>query len=387
LFPFDFRTFLVSAPDFYAGIVRQHLSGSFNEINNLPSFLMPVSTELKTCRIIVDAMGGDFAPHNEVAGAFEALEHCRTSNINAEIIFVGRESEVRAACDTAVAKYPESKFFTYSFLNADDVVQMEDEPMTAFRKKRSSSLYVGLEYQKGGNADAFVSTGNTGAVMTHSTLILGRIEGVSRPTIGTFLPTTESFPTLLVDAGANVDCKPAQLHEFAVMGSIYVRRMLGVEHPRVGLLNVGEEEIKGNEAVLEAHALLKASNLNFIGNIEGRDILMGAAHVVVCDGFVGNIVLKFAESMLTFLRAKFTAFAEQSFGQKLLMGAARPALRGALTGMNYEEYGGVPLLGVNGVSIIGHGKSSPLAIKNMILRAEEVVRKDVNKSIEFALQS
>ncbi len=331
-------------------------------------------------RIILDAMGGDFAPHNEVLGAADAVRHFQANNINAEVVFVGREPEIRAA----LTKHGLAGM-NFSIIHADEIVTMEDEPAVAFRKKRNSSLYIGLQKHKEGNAEAFVSAGNTGAVMSHSTLILGRIEGVSRPTIGTFLPTTESYPTLLVDAGANVDCKPKHLYEFAVMGSIYVKRILGVENPRIGLLNVGEEEIKGNEAALEAHGLLKASNLNFLGNIEGRDILMGAAHVVVCDGFVGNIVLKFAESMLTFLKAKFTAFADKSFGQKLMMGVAKPALKGALTGMNYEEYGGVPLLGVNGVSIIGHGKSSPLAIKNMILRADEVVRKEVNKSIETAL--
>ncbi|TAE30120.1 MAG: phosphate acyltransferase PlsX [Candidatus Kapaibacterium sp.] len=333
-------------------------------------------------RIVLDAMGGDFAPHNEILGAKDAMQYFRENGINAEVILIGNEPEIRAA----LAKHG-AENLNFTVLHADEVVTMEDEPAVAFRKKRNSSLYLGLQHHKEGKAEAFVSAGNTGAVMSHSTLILGRIQGVSRPTIGTFLPTTEAYPTLLVDAGANVDCKPKHLYEFGVMGSIYVRRILGVENPRVGLLNVGEEEIKGNEAALEAHTLLKESSLNFAGNIEGRDILMGAVHVVVCDGFVGNIVLKFAESMLTFLKAKFTAFAEKSFGQKLMMGAAKPALKGALTGMNYEEYGGVPLLGVNGVSIIGHGKSTPLALKNMILRAEEVVRKEVNRSIETALNS
>jgi glycerol-3-phosphate acyltransferase PlsX len=333
-------------------------------------------------RIILDAMGGDFAPHNEVLGARDAMQHFKANDINAEIILVGKEPEIRAA----LSKHSATDF-NFSIIHADEVVTMEDEPAIAFRKKRNSSLYIGLQHHKEGKAEAFVSAGNTGAVMSHSTLILGRIDGVSRPTIGTFLPTTESYPALLVDAGANVDCKPKHLYEFAVMGSIYVRRIVGVENPLIGLLNVGEEEIKGNEAALEAYGLLKASKLNFLGNIEGRDVLMGAAHVVVCDGFVGNIVLKFAESMLTFLKAKFTAFADKGLGQKLMMGVAKPALKGALTGMNYEEYGGVPLLGVNGVSIIGHGKSTPLALKNMILRAEEVVRKEVNKSIETALNS
>jgi glycerol-3-phosphate acyltransferase PlsX len=334
----------------------------------------------QTIRIILDAMGGDFAPNNEVLGAMEAMRRLKASGVPAEITLVGKEAEIREAIQRHNAEQ-----YNFPVVNADEVVTMDDEPSAAFRKKRNSSLYIGLQRHKDGAADAFVSAGNTGAVMSHSTLILGRIKGVSRPTIGTFFPTVHETPALVVDAGANVDCKPKHLYEFAVMGSIYVRQILGVDSPRVGLLNVGEEEIKGNEAVLEAYASLKSSALNFVGNIEGRDILMGAAHVVVCDGFVGNILLKFAESMLTFLKAKFTAYSEQGIAQKLMMGAAKPAIKGALTGMNYEDYGGVPLLGVSGVSIIGHGKSTPLALANMILRAEEVVRKNVNLGIEQAL--
>ncbi|MCS6807892.1 MAG: phosphate acyltransferase PlsX [Bacteroidota bacterium] len=333
-------------------------------------------------RIVVDAMGGDFAPQNEILGAYQALRYFQEHNINVEILLIGQQDAIQ----TAIHQHGIAPS-QFSILHADEVVAMDDEPAQAFRKKRQSSLYLGLQHHKDGHADAFVSAGNTGAVMSHSTLILGRITGVSRPTIGTFFPTTTSQPTLVVDAGANVDCKAKHLFEFGIMGSIYVQCILGIERPRVGLLNVGEEDSKGNDIALEAYALFRQSTLNFVGNIEGRDILTGTVDVVVCDGFVGNIVLKFAESMLTFLKAKFSAFASTGIIQKLLMAAAKPALKGALTGMNYEDYGGVPLLGVNGVSIIGHGKSTPLAVKNMILRAEEVVRKEVNQRIEAALTS
>lgn len=336
-------------------------------------------------------MGGDFAPHNEVAGAVAALRHFARVGANVEIIpeiiLFGREADINAA----LAKQNTSGLpaNALTVVHCDDVVTMEDDPATVTRRRRGSSLFMGVQAHADGKADAFVSAGNTGAVMSTGTLVLGRIKGVSRPTIGTFLPTTQSRPVLLVDAGANVDSKPRFLYEFAVMGSIYYRQILGVERPKLGLLNIGEEESKGNEAVLEAHKLLSENKdaLNFIGNVEGRDILVLTADVVVCDGFVGNIVLKFAESFLGFLKTRFKAFADSSLLNKLMVGAVKPVLTRVLSGMDYQEYGGVPLLGVNGVVIIGHGKSTPLALKNMILRAEEVVRKEVNATIAAALTS
>jgi glycerol-3-phosphate acyltransferase PlsX len=334
-------------------------------------------------RIVLDAMGGDFAPHNEVAGAIAALSHFAAQKSSVEVVLFGREAEVKAALEKHNATG-----LPIRIVHADDVVTMDDDPATVHRKKRNSSLFQGIQYQADGNAEAFVSAGNTGAVMSMGTLVLGRIKGVSRPTIGTFLPTTHSRPVLLVDAGANVDCKPKFLYEFAVMGSIYYKQILGVEQPKVGLLNIGEEESKGSELALQAHELLKNSTaVNFVGNVEGRDILIATADVVVCDGFVGNIVLKFAESFLGFLKTRFKAFADSSLLNKLMVGAVKPVLARVLSGMDYQEYGGVPLLGVNGVVIIGHGKSTPLAIKNMILRAEEVVRKQVNATIATTLQS
>lgn len=325
--------------------------------------------------IIVDAMGGDCAPGNEVAGALEALE--RSSSI--DITLVGREKDLRDALGSH-ASHPRLKI-----VHADDVIAMGDEPSSIVKQRKTSSLYIGLDLVSQKRADAFVSAGNTGGVMATSTMLCKRIPGVSRPTIGTFMPTKTGRPTLLLDVGANVDSKPKFLSDYAIMGSVYTQLMNGVSSPTVGLLNVGEEPGKGTEIAQQAFELLRTNGVNFIGNVEGRDILAGTVDVVVCDGFEGNIVLKFAESILSFLKERFRAYANRGIVQKLLMAAFAPVLRSALRGMDYQEYGGVPLLGVNGVTIIGHGSSSPKALANMILRAEEVVRKDVNGTIERTL--
>lgn len=321
-------------------------------------------------------MGGDYAPHNVIAGAIDAL---RETNNRFEVLFVGPQSIVNA--ELSPVQY---NGFTYQVIDASQVVDMHDSAIAALKQKRNSSITVGLALHKEGRADAFVSAGHSGAVMSTSTLILGRIEGIGRPTIGAFFPS-ERGVCLLLDAGANVDCKPQHLYEFAVMGSIYTSEMFHVKNPTVGLLNIGEEESKGNEVVKEAHKLLQQSNLNFIGNVEGRDILQGKAHVVVCDGFVGNVMLKFGESIPGFFKSRMKQVMKKSLLMKLVGALTRSTLRAALKSMDYEEYGGVPILGVNGVSIIGHGKSTPKAIKNMVLKAEEMVQKKINHHIQEAL--
>jgi glycerol-3-phosphate acyltransferase PlsX len=321
-------------------------------------------------------MGGDFAPANIVAGALDAL---RESNNRFEILLVGPETVMKESL--AAHK---SAGMRYRIVNAGQVIDMQDGPTAALRKKRDSSIAVGVTLQVEGKADAFISAGNTGAVTSASTLILGRISGIGRPTIGTFLPS-ENGMTLVVDAGANVDCKPQHLLEFGIMGSIYTKEMRGIEKPSVGLLNIGEEETKGNELAKEAFKLLKASKLNFIGNVEGKDILKGKAHVVVCDGFVGNVVLKFGESVPGFLKGSIRQYVSRSFYRKIMGLFMRSSLRAAFKSMDYEEYGGVPVLGVNGVSIVGHGKSTPKAVKNMIFKAEEMVNKKINIRIQEAL--
>jgi glycerol-3-phosphate acyltransferase PlsX len=261
---------------------------------------------------------------------------------------------------------------------------MHDSPNVALKAKKDSSIVVGVGLHRDRKADAFVSAGNTGAVLSASTLILGRLKGVSRPTIGALFPT-ETSPCFLVDAGANVDCKPRHLYEFGVMGSVYVSALVGKKEPTVGLLSIGEEDVKGNEVTMEAMTLFRKSRLNFIGNVEGRDILKGKVDVAVCDGFVGNIILKFGESVPGFLKSRLKEFAATGWWSKVRLLMAQGGLRAVLKKLDYQEYGGVPLLGVNGVSIIGHGGSTAKAIKNMILRAEEMVRWDINQKIQEAM--
>ena len=326
-------------------------------------------------------MGGDFAPANTVAGAVAAI---RESGGRLSVVLVGQQDLISAELKKPENQVAHMEGALCSITNAGEVIEMRDSPTAALKTKRDSSIAIGLSLHKDKKVDAFVSAGNTGAVLSASTLILGRLQGVGRPTIGALLPTAKE-PCLLVDAGANVDCKPRHLFEFGVMGSIYVNAMLGRVRPRVGLLSIGEEETKGNEASLEALALFRKSKLNFIGNVEGRDVLGGGVDVIVCDGFVGNILLKFGESIPEFFKSKSLSFASRSIVNKITALVARKGLRSVMKELDYQEHGGVPLLGVNGVSIIGHGRSTPKAIKNMVYRAEEMVRHQVSSLIETTM--
>jgi glycerol-3-phosphate acyltransferase PlsX len=323
-------------------------------------------------------MGTDNAPAEDVRGAVEALRERRERDF--EIVLVGRESEIAAE----LAKHPGADRDRISIVDAPDVIAMGAEPAQAVRAQRESSLVRGVTLHAERQVDAFVSAGNTGAVMTASTLILGRLAGISRPTIASQFPSADGY-TIVADVGANVDTKPRNLYEFAVMTSVYAEQIFGYVNPTVGLLNVGEEEGKGEARAVEAYELLKASRLNFKGNVEGRDVLKGTVRVVICDGFTGNIILKFAESVPGFLKAKLRAAAGRSLGTKLLAAVSRSFLSSVFKEMDYQEYGGVPLLGVNGVSIIGHGGSTARAVRNMIFKAEEMVRHDVNGKIAAAL--
>lgn len=316
-------------------------------------------------------MGGDNAPLSEVAGAVETVKD--TEGINT--VLVGDSDKIEQ----------ELKKFSYDssrikICHASEVIEMHESPADAIRKKPDSSIIKGLKLQRTGEADAFISAGNTGAVMAASLFTLGRIANVSRPTIGSRFPTERGI-TIVFDVGANVDCKPLNLLEFAVMGSVFAEHIYGINNPTVGLLSVGEEKSKGDLVTTQAYELIEKSNLNFIGNVEGRDILKGSTHVIVCDGFTGNIVLKFAEGVLGLLKTKFADYANRGLISKLKVGMAYGTLKGVMKDFDYQEYGGVPLLGVNGVSIIGHGRSSPLAVKNMILRAEQMVRAKINDTI------
>lgn len=329
-------------------------------------------------RIVVDAMGGDFAPKNVILGTLEAIKE---ADSRFRIILTGDQEVIKQELSEAGA----SDNLPLSIHHTSQVITMEDSAATAVKAKPDSSIVVGLGLCAKGHADGFLSAGNTGAVMAASTYILGRIPGVSRPTISAFFPRRPHGHNCILDVGANVDCKPEHLVQFALMGSIFMREMFGIENPKIGTLSIGEEETKGNELTKEVHQLLKASKLNFVGNVEGRDLFTDQADVYVCDGYTGNIILKFAESIGHFIGhqlKKQMAGMNIPAEQQMLVGGV---MKKTMQSFDYEEFGGVPLLGVNGVSIIGHGGSTPKAVKNMILEAEKMVNLGVNKKIQDAI--
>lgn len=309
-------------------------------------------------RIALDAMGTDESPATEVAGAVEAL---RQLGAELEILLVGDEARVRAELERQGNGFPDR----LEIIHAPDRVLPTDSPATVVRRKPDSSIVVGLKLLKEGTADAFVSGGSTGAVMASSLFILRPLPGVDRPAIGTLLPTAKGA-TLMLDAGANVDCKPYHLVQFAHLGHIYAQDLMGRERPRVGLLNIGEEPGKGDELAVAAHELLAADEgLNFVGNVEGREIIRGDVDVIVCDGFVGNTLLKFYESVAEFII--------HLLREELAQTETALDLDEVFRVLDYAEYGGAPLLGVNGVSIICHGQSPPRAIRNAIQVAAQAV--------------
>jgi glycerol-3-phosphate acyltransferase PlsX len=303
-----------------------------------------------------------------VAGALEALADLPAS---AEVVLVGRAAEVEAE----VAKHGAARPAHLEVVDAPEVVGMAEKPLAAVRSKPNSSIGVGLRLQREGKAHAFISAGNTGAVMAASALMLGLHPGVDRPAIATLFPTV-SKPVLVLDAGANVDCSPRELRGFAHLGSVYARDVLGRSSPAVGLLSIGEEAEKGNAAVKEAHGLLKAEShaFRFVGNVEGRDILAGEVDVVVCDGFVGNVVLKFYESVAHL----FTGLLNREMDAGVLRSEA---MQRVFTVLDYSTYGGAPLLGVRGVSIICHGRSSARAIRNAVRVAVQAAQCGLSQHI------
>lgn len=328
------------------------------------------------CRIIVDAMGGDYAPQNAVIGAIEAYQ----INKNFDLYLIGKKDQI-----LSVIKSNQLSFDENFIILTDEVIEMGDSPTSALKSKPNSSIVKGAQLVKEGKAEAFVSAGNTGAMMSASTLIMGRIAGVGRPTIGAEMPNVNGI-CYLYDVGAGKDAKASHLFEYAIMGTIYAKEMGGIKNPSVGVLSMGEEEGKGSEVANEAYSLLKNSKLNFIGNVEGRDILTKNVDVVVCDGYVGNIILKFGESVPKLLKHLLTQTANASFFDKLKVGLSKGTLKKSLKSLDYQEHGGVPLLGVNGISIIGHGSSTPKAIRNMVLKAFEMHKKDLVKKIENSIK-
>ena len=317
-------------------------------------------------RIALDAMGTDHAPSAEVAGAIGALQELES---DIEIVLVGDRDIV----EKTLSEHPEAPVGRLHVHHAGDRVTAADSPASVLRRKPDSSIVVGLKLVQAGEADAFVSAGSTGAVMATSLFTLRPLPGVDRPAIGTVLPTAGP-PCLMLDAGANVDCKPSQLLQFAHLGHIYAQDLMGVERPRVGLLNIGEEPEKGDELTLETHRLMAAAGgLNFVGNVEGRDIIRGVCDVLVCDGFVGNVLLKFYESVAAFIIGLMRKELKQT-GKSL-------DFEKIFRVLDYEEYGGAPLLGVGGVSIICHGESSPFAIRNAVGVAARAVRSNMVRHI------
>ena len=313
-------------------------------------------------RIAVDAMGGDYAPEEIIKGALRAAETWP----ELQLILVGQQEQI-------LPFFMGTKPSNISLVEASEVIGMDEHPANAVRKKKDASIVVATRLVKLGEADAVVSAGSTGAQMAAALLGLGRIKGIDRPAIGTVLPTAEGGK-LILDVGANLDATPEHLCQYALMGSIYAEKILGIPKPRVGLLNIGSEEGKGNELTQKAYALLKVAPVNFIGNVEGRDVPYGRADVVVCEGFVGNVLLKTAEGLAGVLFQLIKEKITSNIFRKLGALAVKPGLKEIAQMMDYAEYGGAPLLGVNGISIICHGSSKTKAIFNAIRVAQECIQ-------------
>lgn len=324
--------------------------------------------------IAVDAAGGDYYPKHPVAGALEALDE----RSDLSVILAGPEAMIREELEGC--EYDASRL---EIVDAPEVITMKESPSSAVKGKRNSSIVASLTLQKEGACQGFVSSGNTGALLAASVLILGKLPGVLRPTIATTFPTLKGN-RLLLDAGANLELKPEIYLQFAKMGTIYCRDILGVENPTVGLMNVGEEEAKGTELLKETYPLL-ADLPNFVGNIEGRDIFPAKSDIFLCDGMVGNILLKFGESIPDAVQAMLAESMKRMDVTPEIQQALAELIQTTLNSFNYENVGGVPFLGVNGVSLVGHGGSSPKAIKNMILQAARFVDVSVNQKIVDSL--
>ncbi|MBN2357543.1 phosphate acyltransferase PlsX [candidate division KSB1 bacterium] len=329
-------------------------------------------------KIALDAMGGDNAPHALVHGGVEAL---RASRDDLELVMVGDEATIK----NELARHFRINELPISILHASQAIRMDEAPAAAVKLKKDSSISVAMRLLQNGGAQAMVSAGNTGAIMAAALFILKRLKNCRRPGIGTVLPT-EKGPALVLDVGANVDCKPEDLLQFAVMGSIYFARLHDIVHPRVGLLNIGREDVKGNELTTKAFALLRASRLNFIGNIEGSDVLAGAADVVVCDGFIGNVVIKFGKSLHGLFKSNLNRLVRKYLFSQIGAVMMKPTFDGIRKLFDYQEYGGAPFLGVQGVCIKAHGRSSPRAIRNAVLAAKKMVAEKVNEHIQQQLE-
>jgi len=318
-------------------------------------------------------MGGDHAPKPEVEGAIRAAK-----TLGVKVVLVGREDVVRRELDS----HEDSAFLPIEVHHASEQITMQDSAARAVRSKRDSSMRVASRLVRDGCAQGFVSAGNTGAVMATAKVVQGVVPGVDRPALAGVFPTLSGSPVVMVDVGANVDCSPHMLAQFAIMGEMYSRVILRRENPRVGLLSIGEEEHKGNEMTRAATPLLKSLPLNFIGNVEGRDIYTGKADVIVCDGFIGNVALKVSEGLVEMIKSMLQESLESTITRKIGYVLSRTAFTDFKRRVDYAEYGGAPLLGVKGVCIICHGRSNANAIKNAIRVAAEFSSGKINQRIE-----
>lgn len=334
-------------------------------------------------RIILDGMGGDNAPDAIVQGACEAIKEMPE---DAEIVIIGQEGIIkesleRAGCDDS----------RISVVNAEEIITNDESPVRAIRRKKNSSIVKGMEMVKSGEGDAFVSAGSTGALLAGGLMILGKIDGVDRPSLATIYPVIGSEPSLILDAGANAECRASNLRDFGIMGSIYMDKVMGRTNPTVGLVNIGTEEGKGTTLTKEAFKLLKESDINFIGNIESRELQNSVCDVIVTDGFTGNALIKLTEGIalmvLREMKKRFTSNMISKMGALLL----KNQLLGIKKEFNYSEYGGAPILGVKGVVLKSHGSSDAMAIKQTILKAMPFVENRVVETIassvaEFSVQ-
>lgn len=324
-------------------------------------------------KIAVDAMGSDGGPSVEIDGAIQAAQQ-----YGVPIVLVGNEDRVRELLRERGAEHLSG----IEVVHANEVITMEDAAATAARRKKDSSIHVGARLMRDSAVSGFVSAGNTGAVMATVKMIMGTLSVVDRPALSTVLPTQKAKPAILLDVGANVDCKPHHLEQFAIMGDIYSRAIFGIRRPRVGLLSIGEEDSKGNELTKEAFKSLKRTPINFIGNVEGRDIFSGDVDVIVCDGFTGNVALKLSEGLYEAFVSMLKQELQKTLTAKVGAIFAQTAFRQFKHRLDYSEYGGAPLLGIKGITIVCHGRSNANAIKNAIRVAAEFCRHGVNDVIE-----
>jgi phosphate acyltransferase len=327
--------------------------------------------------IALDAMGGDHAPRAEVEGAIAAARE-----LGVRIALVGIETAVRQELNRH-----RHRDLPIEVVNATETISMTDSPSHAFRRKKGSSLHVAAHLVHDGKADALVTAGNTGAAMTVARFVIGTLPSVDRPALAAAFPNMKEKVSVILDVGANVDSKPEQIEQFAVMGEIYYRAIWGVKRPRVALLSIGEEEMKGNELTREAANRLKQTSLNFVGNVEGRDVFRGNVDVIVCDGFIGNIALKLSEGLVEHIGGMLKKAIKSSLTSQLGYALSKRAFDDFRKRTDYSEYGGAPLLGVRGITIIGHGRSNPNAIKNAIRVAAELCRARINEKIEQELSA